>query len=70
MMEAPVVLCVAGSPVVFGSKSHIIIQCGPTSIGVLVVSRGSESLSCVAPANMSVMLCFKVGEALRFLASR
>ena len=25
-----VILCVTGSPVAFGSKGHMIIQCGPT----------------------------------------
>jgi len=29
-----------------------IIQCGPTLIGGLVLSYGSESLRCVAPASM------------------
>ena len=38
MMYAPVGLCVVGSPVVFGSNGHMIIQCGPISMGMLVVS--------------------------------
>jgi hypothetical protein len=41
MMYAPVGLCVVGSPVVFGSNGHMIIQWGPTSMGMLVVERGS-----------------------------
>jgi hypothetical protein len=52
MMYAPVALCVVGNPVVFGSKGHRIIKCGPILMGGLVVSNGSESLRCVAPANM------------------
>ena len=55
MMQAPVGLCVVGSPVVFGSNGHMIIQCGPTVIAGLVVSLGSESLLCVAPASMYVI---------------
>ena len=42
--KAPVGLCVVGSPVVFGSNGHMIIQCGPTVIAGLVLSLGSESL--------------------------
>ncbi len=38
MMYAPVGLCVVGSPVVFGSNGHMIIQCGPIAMGGLVVS--------------------------------
>jgi len=38
MMYAPVSLCTTGSPVVLGSKGHMIIQCGPTVIGGLVRS--------------------------------
>jgi|HubBroStandDraft_6_1064221.scaffolds.fasta_scaffold169019_2 hypothetical protein len=55
MMYAPVGLCVVGSPVVFGSNGHLIIQCGPTVIAGLLTSEGSESLRCVAPASMYVM---------------
>src|SRR6266403_3191887 len=55
MMYAPVGLCVVGSPVVFGSKGHLIIQCGPTVIAGLVVSLGSESFLCVAPASLYVI---------------
>src|SRR5229473_5679162 len=55
MMYAPVGLCVVGNPLVFGSKGHRIIQCGPMGIGGLVLSNGSESLRCVAPANIYSM---------------
>jgi len=55
MTYAPVGLCVVGSPVVFGSDGHRIIQCGPTVIAGLVTSEGSESLRSVALASMYVM---------------
>src|ERR1700688_2945872 len=49
----PVGLCARGSPVLFGSNGHMIIQRGSTSMGMLVVSWGSESLRCmVATANI------------------
>src|ERR1700731_911169 len=38
MMKAPVGLYAAGSPEVFGSNGHMIIQCGPIVIAGLVWS--------------------------------
>jgi len=35
-----------------GIQGHMIIQCGGTVIGGLVLSYGSESLRCVAPASI------------------
>ncbi len=54
-MYDPVARCVVGSPVAFGSNGHMIIQCGPIAISGLVLSNGSESLLCVAPASMYVI---------------
>src|ERR1700691_2574201 len=51
-MYAPVALWCVGRPDVLGSKGHRIIQCGPTVMGASVLSYGSESLRCVAPASM------------------
>src|SRR5260221_6663017 len=55
MMYAPVGSCVVGSPVVFGSKGHRIIQCRPMGIGGLVLSNASEALRGVGPANMELL---------------
>jgi hypothetical protein len=51
MMYAPVGLWDVGSPVVLGSNGHRI-QWGQILIGGLILSNGSESLRCIAPANM------------------
>jgi hypothetical protein len=55
MMYAPVGRCVVGKPEVCGSKGQRIIQCAPILIGGSVLSVGSESLRCVAPASMYSM---------------
>jgi len=55
-MYAPVSLGAAGNPVVFGSKGHMIIQCGPILIVGFVMSNGSDVLHhWVPPASMYVM---------------
>src|SRR5579883_3271701 len=55
MMYAPVSLRAAGSPVVFGSNGHMIIQCGPTIMGRVVLSDGADTPGCTAPASMYTM---------------
>src|ERR1700690_1355299 len=51
-MYAPVALWCVGRPDVLGPKGHRIIQCGQTVMGASVLSYGSESVRCVAPASM------------------
>src|ERR1700678_3813386 len=71
MMYAPVGRCVVGKPEVCGSKGQRIIQCGPILIGGSVLSVGSESLRCVAPASMySMPGTVLVGFGLCSMASR
>src|ERR1700678_2415968 len=70
MMYAPVGRCVVGKPEVCGSKGQRIIQCGPILIGGSVLSVGSESLRCVAPASMySMPGTVLVGFGLCFMLS-
>ena len=52
MMYAPLGLCVVGSPVLFGSNGHIIIQWGPTSIAGLVYCIASPKMVLLAVKNL------------------